>query len=326
MAQESASNDQLEEIELIITNEDRTKFKRLDQLLADRTSFSRTFLKKIFETGNISAEINLSLNKMPVVGTVISIDIPPPVSLEAVAQDIPLEILFEDKDLVVINKQAGLVVHPAPGHPDGTLVNAVLFHCPDLSGVGGTIRPGIVHRLDKGTSGIMVVAKSQAAHEGLVLLFSKHDIEREYEAIVLFEKSRLPPSGILKSTIGRDPRNRQKMAANVRGKEAITHYKVISYMKSFAHVCCRLETGRTHQIRVHLSQLLQSPILNDPTYGDQARHRKRLSPELADLIKEYEHPFLHAKKLAFTHPVTGKKLEFEAEPPEIFKQVLEKLQ
>lgn len=325
MVDESPSSEQLEEIELTLAQSDKDEFKRLDQWLAERTSFSRTFLKKLFEAGNITAETNLSLNKMPAVGTVVSIDVPPPIPLEAVAQNIPIEILFQDEHLVIVNKPAGLVVHPAPGHPDGTLVNAILFHCPDLSGVGGTIRPGIVHRLDKGTSGIMVVAKSQAAHEGLVLLFSKHDIDREYQALVLSEKGRLSLEGTLKSTIGRDPRNRQKMAANVRGKDAITHYKVQKYFESFAHVHCKLETGRTHQIRVHLSQLLQCPILNDPTYGDQARHRKRLPTDLAALIKEYEHPFLHARRLGFIHPVTKQRLDFETAPPEIFQSLLDQL-
>src|SRR5690606_11341479 len=205
---------------------------------------------------------NLSLNKMPAVGTIVSIDVPPPIPLEAKAQNIPLEILFQDEHLAVVNKPAGLVVHPAPGHPDGTLVNAILYHCPDLSGVGGTLRPGIVHRLDKGTSGVMVVAKSQAAHEGLVLLFSKHDIDREYEALVVYEKNRLPKNGRLEASIGRDPKNRQKMAANVRGKNAITHFSVEKYFSHLAHVKLKLETGRTHQIRVHLSALLQCPILN----------------------------------------------------------------
>lgn len=326
MTGDSVESDQLEEIELTVTETDRQNYKRLDQWLTERSNFSRSFIKKLFEAGNISSDIGLSLNKMPQVGSVISIDVPPPVPLEAVPQNIPLEILFEDQHLVVINKPAGLVVHPAPGHPDGTLVNAILYHCPDLSGVGGTVRPGIVHRLDKGTSGVMVVAKSQAAHEGLVLLFSKHDIDREYEAITIFEKSRLPPSGTLKSTIGRDPKHRQKMAANVRGKDAITHYKVQKYHQSLAHVQCRLETGRTHQIRVHLAQLLNCPILNDPLYGDQARHRKRLDGKQIEILKDYEHPLLHARKLGFIHPVTGARIEYEVSPPEVFSNILETLQ
>ncbi len=316
----------IEDIELSITEDDRLNNKRLDQFLAEKTKYSRTFLKKLFDAGNITAEIKISLNKMPAVGTIISIDVPPPVNLEAVAQNIPIEILFEDEHLVIVNKPAGLVVHPAPGNPDGTLVNAILHHCPDLSGVGGVIRPGIVHRLDKGTSGVMVVAKSQAAHEGLVLLFSKHDIDREYEAIILCDNSKISSSGKLESTIGRDPRNRQKMAANVRGKKAVTHYKVLSFKKSFAHIQCKLETGRTHQIRVHMSGLLQCPILNDPTYGDQARHRKRLTPDLALLIKDYQYPFLHAKKLGFIHPVTKQELCFEVAPPKIFTDILNGLE
>lgn len=320
-----SGGDHLEEIELTVTDSDRASYKRLDQWLTDKTDFSRSFIKKLFEAENISADINLSLNKMPQIGTVVSIDVPPPIPLEAKAQNIPLEILFQDEHLAVINKPAGLVVHPAPGHPDGTLVNAILYHCPDLSGVGGTIRPGIVHRLDKGTSGVMVVAKSQAAHEGLVLLFSTHDIDREYEALVIYDQSRLPKEGKLESTIGRDPKNRQKMASNVRGKNAITHFKVESYRQGLAHVICRLETGRTHQIRVHLSQLLNCPILNDPTYGDQARHRKRLNGEHVTLVKEYEHPFLHARRLGFTHPITGERIDYTVAPPPLFQKLLDEL-
>lgn len=323
MTEEKLSGE-LNEFELTISDQDRQNYKRLDQWLTEHSSFSRTFIKRLFEAGNISAENNLSLNKMPPSGTTITIDVPPPVSLEAKPQNIPLEILYEDSYLIVINKPAGLVVHPAPGHPDGTLVNAILYHCPDLGEIGGTIRPGIVHRLDKGTSGIMVVAKTQAAHEGLVLLFSKHDIEREYEAIVVSDQARLPKNGRLESTIGRDPKHRQKMAANVRGKNAITFFDVISYRQGFAHVRCRLETGRTHQIRVHLSQLLNCPILNDPAYGDQARHRKRLGTH-ASIIKDYEHPLLHARKLGFKHPITGESLQWESPVPPIFQQLLDEL-
>lgn len=325
MATDASGSDQLEELELIVTDTDRSDYKRLDQWLAEKSDFSRSFIKKLFLAGNITSEQSLSLNKMPALGCVVNIDVPPPIPLEAKAQNIDIPILFEDEHLVVVNKPAGLVVHPAPGHPDGTLVNAILYHCPDLAGVGGTIRPGIVHRLDKGTSGIMVVAKNQAAHEGLVLLFSSHSIEREYEAIVIYEKSRLPLEGTMKSTIGRDPKNRQKMAANVRGKNATTHYKVEQYFNGLAHVRCRLETGRTHQIRVHFAQLLQCPILNDPAYGDQARHRKRLSEENADLIREYEHPLLHARKLGFKHPITGQYIEHQVDPPELFQKMLQGL-
>ena len=324
MPQSSDRPDQLTDIEFIVGQADREKFKRLDQWLAERTSFSRSFIKKLFEAGNINAQSKLHLNRMPANDTTINIDIPPPIPIETKAQNIPLEILYEDDHLVVLNKPAGLVVHPAPGHPDKTLVNAILYHCPDLSGIGGALRPGIVHRLDKGTSGVMVVAKSQIAHEGLVWLFSKHDIEREYEALVIYEKSRLPSSATIEATIGRDPRHRQRMAANVRGKNAITHFKVLNYGQNIAHVQCHLETGRTHQIRVHLAQVLGCPILNDPIYGDPARHRKRLGDK-SDLFKHYEYPFLHAKRLGFVHPVNKKIIEYQVAAPTIFQNLLNPL-
>lgn len=326
MSEESQLDDS---IRLKITEEDKASFKRLDQFLANKIDhLSRNFLKSLFEKGMITgskndSDVNISLKKMPEAETEINVQVPPPLPSTAQAEDIPLEILFEDEHLVIVNKPAGMVTHPAPGNQTGTLVNAILHHCPDLKGVGDQKRPGIVHRLDKGTSGVMVVAKDQKTHEGLVLLFSTHDIERRYEALAVGTK--LPIGGTLKSTLGRHPQNRLKMAINVRGgKEAITHYKVLEEFKSLFHVELKLETGRTHQIRVHLASLLKAPILCDSTYGNVSQQLQRIEPELCELSKDYPHPFLHAKILGFVHPITGEKLHFEKEPPEEFRNVLEK--
>lgn len=312
---------------LIITAEDREEFKRLDQYLAKKIpDFSRTFLQNLFEKGEINLisdkpELKLELKKMPPIGSQIEVHLPPPLPAVAEAQNLPLEILYEDEHLVIVNKAQGMVTHPAPGNYTGTLVNAILYHCKDISGVGDQKRPGIVHRLDKGTSGVMVVAKNQKCHEGLVLLFSTHDIERYYEALVM--GSRMEPSGRLESTIGRDPHNRLKMAANVRhGKKALTYFKLIEQFANFAHVEFKLETGRTHQIRVHASDLLKRPLMMDPLYGNPNEHRKRLGEPYQSLLKDVESPFLHAKILGFVHPITREKLRFEVPAPKIFQDIL----
>jgi len=315
-----------EEIFFTISQEDLDNFKRLDAFLSQMNpDISRTMIKKLFLDGYITSDSKIELKKMPNLGTKITFVLPVPESTDIEPQNIPLDILFEDEHLIIVNKQAGLVVHPAPGNYDGTLVNAVLFHCKDLKGIGNEIRPGIVHRLDKGTSGIMVVAKDQKTHEGLVKLFSTHDIDRKYEAICLGTK--LPETATLESTLGRSPHNRLKMATDVKnGKNAITHMKTLENFDRFTHVELKLETGRTHQIRVHLCELLNSPILNDKTYGRSKEEQHFLSSKLKKLLADYEHPFLHAKLLGFIHPITGKKLLFEANPPAIFQSVLNLLE
>ncbi len=322
-------NDLENVIELIVTDEDVLSFARLDLFLVRKMpNLSRSFLKKLFENGDIEISENspvkpkkFDLSRLPPLGTIIEVLVPPPISDEAKPENIPLEILFEDDDLLIINKPAGLVTHPAPGNYTGTLVNAVLYHCPDLSGIGGVKRPGIVHRLDKGTSGVMVVAKSQKAHEELVLLFSKHDIQRIYEAVIFGKCPK--QNGTLESTIGRRSGNPLKMFANVRGKQAITHYQVLREFRKLTHIQLKLETGRTHQIRVHLSQLMGSPILCDPLYGHPKDQLKRLGPSFSTLLGEYPHPLLHARLLGFKHPITKKEMVFETPPPEIFRKTLE---
>ena len=313
---------EIENYTVTVTSEDRENFKRLDVWLAQKLpQFSRSTLRRLFDDEEISSETPLSINKMPPAGTVIEIEVPPPIETSLIAENIPLEILFEDAHLIIINKPAGLVVHPAPGHYTGTLVNAILFHCKDLKGVGAEKRPGIVHRLDMGTSGVMVVAKDQATHEGLVSLFSVHDIERKYEALVGGQPA--THSGTITSTIGRHPTNRHKMAANVKnGKTAVTHYKTIKQYTGAAHMELRLQTGRTHQIRVHMAQILHTPVLCDPIYGGSDSHLKRTPVSIRQKLTEYPYQLLHAKELGFIHPITKEKLHFTAPPPEMFQEAL----
>jgi 23S rRNA pseudouridine1911/1915/1917 synthase len=321
-----------DEIIIAVTADDRENFKRLDVYLADKIShFSRNFLQNLFHSGQITLDEDspnqaqkLELKKMPPVGTIINVDIPPPIPCEAGAENIPLEILFEDEHLVIINKPQGLVTHPAPGNYTGTLVNAILYHCPDLKGVGDQRRPGIVHRLDKDTSGVMVVAKDHKTHEGLVELFSKHDIERYYECLCNGKFPLL--SGKLEGKIGRHPHNRLKMACPIAsGKNAITFFKVLKQYDQAAHIELKLETGRTHQIRVHLSSLLHRSILCDPVYANIPEQLKFLSPPVQKLLAGYNKQMLHAKTLGFIHPITKQKLHFTAKPPEIFLQTMELL-
>jgi 23S rRNA pseudouridine1911/1915/1917 synthase len=319
--QEPQSSDA--DFEITVTSEDRELFKRLDVfLVAKLPQFSRSTIKRLFEDDEISSShTSLSLNKMPPAGTIIEIEIPPPVPTDLIAENIALEILFEDEHLIIINKPPGLVVHPAPGHYTGTLVNAILYHCPDLKGIGSEKRPGIVHRLDMGTSGVMVVAKDQATHEGLVQLFSTHDIERKYEALIAGTPKN--SSGKIQSTLGRHPSNRLKMAANVKnGKNAVTYYKVLKSYDFFSHIELKLETGRTHQIRVHMAQLLQTPVLCDPLYGSGNSHLRRFPDQLRRELENYPYQLLHAKELGFIHPITKKSLHFSSAPPKIFEIVI----
>lgn len=313
--------------EIQITEADQTQFRRLDHLLAAKIpGYSRNFLKNLFEADLIYGEDReIELKKLPPIGTKILIEIPPPIDAVAQPENLPLEILYEDEFLVVVNKGAGMVTHPAPGNYTGTLVNAVLHHCPDLKGIGNVKRPGIVHRLDKGTSGVMVVAKTQETHEKLVTMFSKHDLTRIYECITFPIPNKA--SGTLESLIGRSPTNRLKMAVGGKtGKKAITHFKTLKTFSKHAHVECKLETGRTHQIRVHLSQLVNAPIFNDELYANVPQQKKLSSPETLNILADYSYPFLHAKVLNFIHPITQQMMEFNQAPPELFQKILASLQ
>ena len=235
-----------------------------------------------------------------------------PAPIDAVPQDIPLDVVYEDDDVIVVNKPKGLVVHPAPGHPDGTLVNALIHHCGDsLSGVGGEKRPGIVHRIDKDTSGLLIAAKNDFAHAHLAAQLKDHSLARTYECIVCGNLRE--DSGTIDAPIGRDPVNRKRMAVTEKNsRSAVTHWEVIARYPGYTHVRCKLETGRTHQIRVHLAWR-NHPILGDTVYG----HKK---PELGQSSQ-----CLHARELTFVHPRTGERMTVRCELPDYFTALLEKL-
>ena len=288
--------------------------KRLDKALADATDLSRARVQALLAEGKVEiGGVVVPSGKAAVEeGAAFVIHLPPPSDPQACPQDIPLDIVFEDEHLVVVDKPAGMVVHPAAGNPDGTLVNALLHHCGgSLSGIGGVARPGIVHRIDKDTSGLLVVAKSDAAHEGLARQFADHSMERAYLAVC--NGHPLPPSGTVDERIGRSDANRKKMAVlpkdSSRGKHAVTHYKVLEKLDGCALVECRLETGRTHQVRVHLASIGHA-LLGDPVYG---RANSTVRPILKRL--GFARQALHAAVLGFIHPVSGVRLSFSSELP-----------
>lgn len=241
----------------------------------------------------------------------LTVTVPEAVELEAVAEDIPLDVVYEDEDVIVINKPRGMVVHPAPGHPNGTLVNALLHHCSDLPGINGVIRPGIVHRIDKDTSGLLMVAKNDKAHESLVDQLKAKTTKRLYQTIV---HGVIPHEhGTVDAPIGRDKRDRQSMAVtDDNGREAVTHFTVIETFEKYSYITCQLETGRTHQIRVHM-KYIGHPVAGDPKYGP----KKTL---------DIKGQALHASVLGFTHPRTGEEMVFEAPMPEDMNILLKKLQ
>lgn len=290
---------------------------RLDRaLLPLLPDLSRARLQALISDGHLSHDgQTLSDGKHKARAGLYRLFVPAPVSAIPEAQNLPLEVLYEDAHLIVVNKPAGMAAHPAPGTADGTLVNALLFHCGEsLSGIGGVLRPGIVHRLDKDTSGVMVAAKSDAAHRGLSDLFSRHDIDRAYEALV--RGAPKTASGTVTTRIGRSPHDRKKMAVlKSGGREAITHYRTLDSFGGdkpvAARVRCTLETGRTHQIRVHMAYL-GCPCLGDPVYGSGAPHKA-----VAEALKtrSFARQALHAAHLGFVHPVTGARLAFEAPLP-----------
>ncbi|MDA3926655.1 MAG: RluA family pseudouridine synthase [Kiritimatiellae bacterium] len=284
---------------------------RLDAWLAKRCpELSRVRIQQLIKEGCVTiADRSVKATTTPKPDDVIRVVIPAPTSAIPQPEDIPLDVLYEDSDCIVINKQAGLVVHPAPGHPTGTLVNALLFHCSDLGGVGGVERPGIVHRLDKDTSGVMVVVKNDASMSGFVNLFKTDGIRKEYLAIVHGEPEN--DKGLLTGIIGRDPSNRKKMAmVEMNGKDAITHYRVMAKMGATTLMHCRIETGRTHQIRVHMGSI-GCPVIGDRLYGRLSADKK-----LPDFPARQ---MLHARRLSFQHPLTKQKLCIVAPLPADFK-------
>ena len=280
----------------------------LAKVLPDLT---RSAAQKLLEEGRAYREGKpLKKNQKLDIGDQITVVIPDPAPLEAVPQDIPLDVVFEDEDVIVVNKPVGLVVHPAPGHPDGTLVNALLHHCGgSLSGINGVIRPGIVHRIDRDTSGLLIAAKNDTAHLALADQLKDHSLYREYEAVAVggFKED----TGTVDLPIARHQTDRKRMAVNhMTGKRAVTHWTVLERFSGYTHLQCRLETGRTHQIRVHLAHL-GHPVLGDPVYGGV----RKGFPELAGQC-------LHARRLSFLHPRTGERITVESPLPDYFTATL----
>lgn len=287
--------------------------QRLDKALAEAVPlYSRERLKNLVQGGRLSGPAGVIWDPATKMkgGEALTLDVPEARPSDTVAQDIPLTIVHEDDHLLVVDKPAGLVVHPAAGNYDGTMVNALLHHCAGrLSGIGGVARPGIVHRIDKDTSGLLVVAKTDKAHEGLAAQFARHDVDRRYTAVVAGVP--VPPAGRIEGALARSTANRQKMAIvkDGRGKHAITHFRTVATFDGAAQVECRLETGRTHQIRVHMASIGHA-LLGDAVYG---RTPGKLVPLLKDLA--FERQALHAATLGFVHPVTQEKLCFESPLP-----------
>jgi 23S rRNA pseudouridine1911/1915/1917 synthase len=293
--------------------------QRLDKALAEVSGLSRERIKALLGEGRISlaGERVSQPSLKPAAGMDFAITVPEAVPAAARPQDIALSVVYEDEHLIVVDKPAGLVVHPAAGNLDGTLVNALLHHCRgQLSGIGGVARPGIVHRIDKDTSGLLVVAKTDAAHEGLARQFADHSIGRTYLAIVAGRP--IPPSGTLRGTIARSSADRKKMALveDGRGKHAVTHYRTIEPLDGASLVECRLETGRTHQVRVHLSSI-GHPLLGDPVYG---RIPPRFRPMLSKL--GFRRQALHAAELGLVHPVTSETLRWRSPLPADMRELL----
>ncbi len=300
---------------------------RLDRFLGQaagerRLALSRTRLRALIEAGHVKVDgvpIRDPASRLTD-GAQIEVEAPPPAETTLAAEALPLDILFEDAHLLVLDKPAGLVVHPAAGHERDTLVNALIAHCGEsLSGIGGVRRPGIVHRLDKDTSGLLVVAKSDAAHQGLSALFADHgrtgSLVREYQALVWGTPP--APSGTIDAPLGRHPRQREKRAVAPieRGRHAVTHWRLRERLGPASLICCRLETGRTHQIRVHFAHI-GHPIVGDAVYGAGFKSKAaQLSEGGRAALARLGRQALHAAKLGFTHPITGERLLFESPPP-----------
>ena len=288
--------------------------ERADSLLCRLVpDLTRSGAQRLLERGAVTLDGRpVRKNDRPVPGQVLEVLLPDPQPIAVLPQNIPLDVIYEDGDVIVVNKPVGLVVHPAPGHPDGTLVNALLYHCKNsLSGINGELRPGIVHRIDRDTSGLLIAAKNDRAHLALAAQLQDHSLARTYEAVAL---GGLPEErGTVNAPIGRHPVDRKKMAIDRRnGREAVTHWSVLARYPGYTHVECRLETGRTHQIRVHLASI-GHPLLGDTVYG-----AKKPVPGLAGQC-------LHARRLRFVHPASGETVELECPLPDWFQEILRKI-
>ncbi|MBR1472155.1 MAG: RluA family pseudouridine synthase [Lachnospiraceae bacterium] len=281
---------------------------------------SRSYLQKIMKEGAILLN-GRRIKPSAVVksGDMLLIDLPEAVLPDIRPQDIPIDIIYEDHDIIIVNKAKGMVVHPAPGHYEGTLVNAILYHCRDLSGINGVLRPGIVHRIDRDTTGLLVICKNDDAHQKIAAQLKTHSVERSYQAIALgtIRKISSQETGTIHTLICRDPKERKRMAVtqdHLHGKDAITHYRVLEQFADMAYIECRLETGRTHQIRVHMSHI-GHPLLGDAVYGVKS----------ARFQSKTEGQTLHAKTLGFVHPSTGQWISFDSELPAYFQDILHAL-
>lgn len=285
---------------------------RLDKLISDNSELSRSAAAKLIERGLVTVNgKNADKKTVLKTGEIALVEIPEPEVQDILPEDIPLDIVYEDADLLVVNKPKGMVVHPAAGHFSGTLVNALMFHCKDsLSGINGEIRPGIVHRIDKDTSGLLIVAKNDFAHIGLSEQIKAHSFTREYQTVVC---GSIKQDGTVNAPIGRHKLDRKKMCVTAENsREAITHYTVLRNFAGYTHLCVRLETGRTHQIRVHLSYIGHA-VAGDEVYGNGKP--KWLAGQC-----------LHAKKIGFVHPRTGEYLEFDSDLPDYFKKFLREIE
>ena len=298
---------------ILLRASEESKNQRLDAFLASSLDgLTRSQATQLIESGEVAVNGRaVSKSYKLAGGEDIAVTLPEPEPVEAVPQDIPLDVVYEDADVIVVNKPSGMVVHPAPGHPDGTLVNALLYHCAGtLSGVGGALRPGIVHRIDRDTSGLIIAAKNDAAHQYLSAQLADHTLARTYECIVVGKLRE--DRGTVDAPIARHPTDRKRMAVVAGGREAVTHWEVIARYPGYTHVRCRLETGRTHQIRVHMAYI-GHPILGDTVYG-----AKKEVPGLTGQC-------LHAVGLRFLHPRTHEVVELSCPLPDEFTRMLQKI-
>ena len=298
---------------ILLRASEESKNQRLDAFLASSLDgLTRSQATRLIESGEVAVNGRaVSKSYKLAGGEDIAVTLPEPEPVEAVPQDIPLDVVYEDADVIVVNKPSGMVVHPAPGHPDGTLVNALLYHCAGtLSGIGGALRPGIVHRIDRDTSGLIIAAKNDAAHQYLSAQLADHTLARTYECIVVGKLRE--DRGTVDAPIARHPTDRKRMAVVAGGREAVTHWEVIARYPGYTHVRCRLETGRTHQIRVHMAYI-GHPILGDTVYG-----AKKEVPGLTGQC-------LHAVGLRFLHPRTHAVVELSCPLPEEFTRMLQKI-
>ena len=298
---------------ILLRASEESKNQRLDAFLASSLDgLTRSQATRLIESGEVAVNGRaVSKSYKLAGGEDIAVTLPEPEPVEAVPQDIPLDVVYEDADVIVVNKPSGMVVHPAPGHPDGTLVNALLYHCAGtLSGIGGALRPGIVHRIDRDTSGLIIAAKNDAAHQYLSAQLADHTLARTYECIVV--GALREDRGTVDAPIARHPTDRKRMAVIAGGREAVTHWEVIARYPGYTHVRCRLETGRTHQIRVHMAYI-GHPILGDTVYG-----AKKEVPGLTGQC-------LHAVGLRFLHPRTHEVVELSCPLPDEFTRMLQKI-